>query len=380
METLVILGGATMLFIVVLVNFISILSGFLMLWKVPLAIKGADNVSVKKTVSIIIPARNEENRLPKLLASLSNQSFKPIEVIVVDDESSDRTVAVAKKQGAKVIKKQKRDEWTGKSAVCWSGANEAKGDWLLFLDADTFFETKSSLEQLLVTYQSVGATGILSFQPFHKITNWYENLSAVFNIILMAGMNVFTPLGTQIETAGSFGPCILCEKEEYLIVGGHKAIQGAIMDDLALGEKFRENNFPVHCYGGQGLIQFQMYPEGIKQLAEGWTKSFGTAAQSTHPIVTGLISFWISGAFFTFGSLLVALLANDTSLLIIASLVCTVYALQFYWLARRFGQFSLLILFGYPLFFLFFIGLFVWSLFLTKVLHRVTWSGRKLEV
>ncbi|WP_407371200.1 glycosyltransferase family 2 protein [Carnobacterium sp.] len=369
-----------MLFIVVLVSFISMMSGFLMLWKVPLAIKDTNNSSVKKTVSIIIPARNEEDRLPTLLASLNNQSYKPIEVIVVDDESSDRTVAVAQQQGAKVIKKRKNDEWMGKSAACWSGANEAKGDWLLFLDADTFFEDKTSLEQLLATYQSGDAIGILSFQPFHKITNGYENLSAVFNIILMAGMNVFTPLGTQIETAGSFGPCILCDKEEYFIVGGHKAIKGAIMDDLALGEKFRENNFPVRCYGGRGIIQFQMYPEGIKQLVEGWTKSFGTAAQSTHPLVTSLISLWISGAFFTIGSLIVALLANNTSLLIVASLVCTVFAVQFYWLAHRFGQFSLWILFGYPLFFLFFIGLFVWSLFLTKVLHRVTWSGRKLEV
>lgn len=369
-----------MLFIVVLVSFISVLSGFLMLWNVPLAIKYAGKLSVKKTVSIIIPARNEEYRLPVLLASLNNQSCQPIEVIVVDDESSDRTIAIAQQQGAKIIKKKQSDKWTGKSAACWSGAKEAKGDWLLFLDADTFFETKFSLEQLLMTYQSVGATGILSFQPFHTITKRYENLSAVFNIILMAGMNVFTPLGTKIETAGSFGPCILCTKEEYLIAGGHKAIQGAIMDDLALGRKFSENNFPVRCYGGQGLIRFQMYPEGIKQLVEGWTKSFGTAAQSTHPLVTGLISFWISGAFFTVGSLIVALLANNTSLLIIASLVCIIYAVQFYWLARRFGQFSLWILFGYPLFFLFFIGLFIWSLFLTKVLHRVTWSGRKLEV
>lgn len=369
-----------MLFIVVLVSFISMLSGFLMLWKVPLAVKGAGKFSMKKTVSIIIPARNEENRLPILLASLNNQSYKPLEIIVVDDASSDRTIAIAQQQGAKVSKKKKSEEWTGKSAACWKGAKEAKGDWLLFLDADTFFETKSSLKQLLVTYQSVGATGILSFQPFHKITKGYENLSAVFNIILMAGMNVFTPLGTKIETAGSFGPCILCGKEEYFIVGGHKAIKGAIMDDLALGEKFLENNFPVRCYGGQGLIQFQMYPEGLKQLVEGWTKSFGTAAQSTQPIVTGLISFWISGAIVTCGSLIVALLTNDTSLLLIASLVCIAYAVQFYWLARRFGQFSLSILFGYPLFFLFFIGLFVWSLFLTKVLHRVTWSGRKLEV
>lgn len=380
METLVILGGATMLFIIILLSLISVISGFLMLWKVPLAIKSAGKVSGEKTVSIIIPARNEENRLPVLLESLNNQSYKPVEVIVVDDESSDRTIVVAQQQGAKIIKKQKSDDWTGKSAACWKGAKEAKGDWLLFLDADTFFEDKTSLEQLLATYQYVNATGILSFQPFHKITKLYENLSAVFNIILMAGMNVFTPLGTQIETAGSFGPCILCDKEEYFIVGGHKVIKEAIMDDLALGEKFRENDFPVRCYGGRGLIQFQMYPEGIKQLVEGWTKSFGTAAQSTHPIVTSLISLWISGAFFTIGSLIVALLANDASLVILTSLFCVIYAGQFYWLACRFGQFSLLILFGYPLIFLFFIGLFIWSLFLTKVLHRVTWSGRKLEV
>lgn len=359
---------------------IALVSGFLMLWKVPLALKKDEQISVGKTVSIIIPARNEANRLPKLLNSLKEQSTYNIEIIVVDDDSKDQTVAIAKGYGVQVIERDHSEEDIGKSAACWRGAQKSDGDWLLFLDADTCFEDQFSLQHLLNTYQTVGRNGILSFQPYHKTTKLYENASAIFNIILMAGMNTFTPIGDKLKAAGSFGPCILCTREEYFTVGGHKEIQGAIMDDLALGELYAKNGLPVRCYSGKETISFQMYPEGMKTLVEGWTKSFGTAAQSTHPVVTLVISSWISGSFFSVFALIGALNTSYFSLLLSTSLFCILYLMQFYWLARRVGNFKLYALVLYPIQFLFFIGLFVWSLILTKVFHRVKWRGRNIEV
>ena len=380
MEALVILEMESIVIVFCVLTALALVSGFLMLWKVPLALKKEQQLSFGKTVSIIIPARNEENRLPKLLKSLKEQSVYNIEIIVVDDDSKDQTVEIAKGYGAQVIQRASSEEDIGKSAACWRGAQKSDGDWLLFLDADTCFEDQFSLQHLLDTYQTVGGDGILSFQPYHKITHLYENMSAVFNIILMAGMNTFTPIGDKLKTAGSFGPCILCTSEEYFSVGGHKEIQGAIMDDLALGELFAKKDFPVRCYSGKETISFQMYPEGMKTLVEGWTKSFGTAAQSTHPIVTLMISSWISGSFFSMIALIGALSTTHYSLLVATSLLCILYLTQFYWLARRVGNFKFYALVFYPFQFLFFVGLFVWSLILTKVFHRVKWRGRNIEV
>jgi hypothetical protein len=92
-------------------------------------------------VSIIIPARNEEHNLPRLLRSLAAQPVTPKEIMVVDDGSTDRTAELARQLGATVIPSQPLpDGWRGKTWACHQGANDSTSDRLLFVDADTWFE------------------------------------------------------------------------------------------------------------------------------------------------------------------------------------------------------------------------------------------------
>ncbi|HEV2796960.1 MAG TPA: glycosyltransferase, partial [Nocardioides sp.] len=89
-----------------------------------------------RTVSVVVPARDEERTLPALLASLAGLPLR--EVVVVDDDSGDRTSAVAVAGGARVLGAPARpDGWTGKAWACHTGAESSTGDLLLFLDADT---------------------------------------------------------------------------------------------------------------------------------------------------------------------------------------------------------------------------------------------------
>ena len=122
------------LFIIALAIIImAIVCGFLMLWKIPLLGQTDKELSGQPTISVIIPARNEEGRLQPLLESLQIQSLIPKEIIVVDDESTDKTVQIAKKFGT-IVKQTNVNfqRWKGKSAACWIGSEAATGEWLLF--------------------------------------------------------------------------------------------------------------------------------------------------------------------------------------------------------------------------------------------------------
>lgn len=371
---------------------LSLVSGKMMLWKIPMPISAIEWSGRKdqadtglsqghELVSIVIPARNEEKRIVPLLQSLQNQKHIQFELLVVDDASTDKTAAIARSYGAKVIHNRTLDQqWTGKSAACWAGVQEAEGSLLLFLDADTRMTDETSLARLLATYRQVGSRGILSLQPYHSIKQAYENASAVFNIIVMVGMNVFTVWGNRFKGAGAFGPCLLCSREDYDKAGGHEKIKEAVMDDLALGIAMQEAGLPVHCYGGKGLIDFRMYPEGWLSLWQGWTKSFATASRSTHAAVMTLINLWISGGMVALPFVLAASLYGSPFWVAASLIGYAAYLWQFYRLARRTGRFHFYPFLVYPLLLLFFTILFLWSLYLTKVKRSVVWRGRKLRV
>lgn len=368
--------------IAAIVTLLGVASGLCMFWRLPIpTLTGAKTLGDSVFVSIIIPARNEEKRIVPLLESLSIQKGISFEMIVIDDDSEDFTSDVAHSYQARVIRNAAPEEgWIGKSAACWTGAQAAQGDILLFMDADTAFEKDDSLLRYVTSYVEMGHSGILSLQPYHTVEKFYENASVLFNIIVMAGMNVFTPFGERLKSAGSFGPSILCKRSDYDTSGGHAGIRGAVMDDLALGEAFQEKSLPVRCLSGKGIVRFRMYPEGFRQLLEGWTKNFGTASKSTHAFVMTLVNSWITGGFISTAFLALAASIGSTNWIIVASLLYVLYGIETAWLARRTGNFPLWIFPFYPLLFIFFTVVFLYSLYLTHVRKTVTWRGRDVHV
>ncbi|MCR8848115.1 glycosyltransferase [Rossellomorea sp. SC111] len=350
--------------------------GIIVFWSLPVPGFTSKNTAGLPFLSIIIPARNEEGRITPLLKSLQEQRFKSFEILLVDDDSTDQTVAVAESYGATVLE----NNGAGKSSACWRGAKEAKGAWLLFLDADTKFTSVDGLRNLLHYYQGKGARGILALQPYHTVVRVYEHLSIIFNIIVVVGMNLFTVWGSRFKAAGSFGPCILCNRDDYFLSGGHEKIEGAIMDDLALGEAFLDQNLPVRCLGGKGIISFRMYPEGFGSLIEGWCKSFAVGSKSTHPVVMLMVILWITGSLTTASALISSIIEERTAAMIVSGALYILYAVQTAWFARRVGDFRWWYFPFYPLFFLFFAVIFLYSFVRVNVFHSVKWKGRKIKV
>ncbi|MEM6279950.1 MAG: glycosyltransferase, partial [Verrucomicrobiota bacterium] len=159
---------------------------------VPKLAPGAPKPLVK--VSVIVPARDEEKNLSRLLPSLQDPEFSPHEILVVNDQSSDRTAEVATENGARVIQGKPLPEgWYGKPWACQQGADAAAGDWFLFLDADTVLEPGGLLR---IGQLSKDAGSVHSICPHHRVKVAFEQLSAFFNVIMILGMNAFTWKGS----------------------------------------------------------------------------------------------------------------------------------------------------------------------------------------
>ncbi|QIK37374.1 glycosyltransferase family 2 protein [Caldichromatium japonicum] len=332
------------------------------------------------SVSMIIPARNEEKRLPPLLASLKAQDYPNFEVILVDDDSSDRTAELGEAAGCKTLRlKGPEPGWIGKPHACWSGAQAAQGEVLVFLDADTVLEPEG-LKRIVATHARYG--GLVSIQPYHLMERAYERLSAAFSLIMMAGIRSFTLAGERLPPNGAFGPCMVCARADYFRTGGHRLVCDEIIDDVALARALARRGVPTHNFIGQGVISFRMYPQGIGDLIEGWTKNFARGAMTTDPVMLVLIAAWVSGGMSACDALLDGVRAGDmwTPWATAGAIAYSAYAIQIHWLLHRLGQFGWLTAATYPLFLLFFMAVFARSLYLTLIRNRVAWKGRSIPV
>ncbi|SHK26660.1 4,4'-diaponeurosporenoate glycosyltransferase [Anaerobranca californiensis DSM 14826] len=353
------------------------LCGLWLLFKIPdFTFKNEGLSKEFQDVSIIIPARNEEKNLPKLLGSIREQKINVKEIIVVDDQSIDKTTENAKNYGAKIVKgKPLPSGWQGKSWALWQGVENSSGDILIFLDADTSIE-QDGLVRIYTEFLKEKTP--LSIQPYHKMEKLYENLSAIFNLILMMGTNVFTPLGKRLKPLAFFGPCQIMTKEDYFKVGGHTSAKGSILEDISLGKNFLNAGIPIRCFGGRGAISFRMYPGGIKEIIEGWSKNFASGAGQVGFINLLLITLWVSGMVGVTITTIRTFLVGEYLLEVYGLFL--LYGLQLYWLLSKIGNFSPLIIISFPINLLFFIYVFIRSFIMTFIFKRVNWKGRKIKV
>ncbi len=265
--------------------------GWLLCWRVP-HLPAPGSASPGRRVSVIVPARNEAARLPALLAALSAQTRPADEVIVVDDHSEDATAALAAAAGTHVVAAPQLPKgWTGKTWACSTGAELSTGDVLVFLDADT--EPGADLVARLLAALEDGR-GLVSVMPYHRMQRQYERLSAFFSVISLMGIGAASARRSAPVT-GAYGPCLACNRRDYEAVGGHEAIRGAVVDDVALAQRFRAGGLRVRVAGGRGAIRFRLYGGGLRDLVEGWSKNFASGAGST-PVFRFLLVFaWVIG-------------------------------------------------------------------------------------
>src|SRR5271169_1542970 len=234
-----------------------------------------DTISPRLAVSVIVPARNEEACLGACLQSLVAQNGAAFEIIVVNDHSTDRTREIASSfssAGVRIIDASSVPAgWTGKNNAVTAGSRAARGAWLLFTDADTI-HLPGSLARSLEEAKRHGSA-MLSYSPEQIVKSFWEK--AVMPVIFAELAASFRP--SQVSdpnspAAAANGQYILITRAAYDAVGGHAAIAGSLLEDVALARAVKRSGRKIFFRYGVDAVQTRMY-RTFAQLREGWTKN-----------------------------------------------------------------------------------------------------------
>lgn len=242
--------------------------------------KARDSVSEKPQVSVIVPARNEEACLGSCLQSLVAQTGVRFEIIVVDDGSTDRTREVAESfPGVRVISPEPLSRgWSGKNNALVAGAKEARGEWFLFTDADTFHHPGSLAASVAEAHQQKAA--LLSYSPEQEVHGFWEK--AVMPVIFAELASSYRPSDVSnpaSAAAAANGQHILISRAAYEAVGGHAAVGADLLEDVALARAVKASGRRIFFRYGGDAVRTRMY-RSFAQLKEGWTKNLVLLFQS----------------------------------------------------------------------------------------------------
>ncbi|MFZ0479975.1 MAG: glycosyltransferase family 2 protein [Terriglobales bacterium] len=249
-------------------------------------------------VSIVIPARNEEASLGECLQSLVAQTGVAFEIIVVDDGSTDRTREIAERfSGVQVISPGPFPAgWTGKNNAVIAGAGAARAEWLLFTDADTV-HLPGSLARALAEAKRE-AVDMLSYSPQQVVESFAEKI--VMPIVFAELAAEYPPAKVRDQSSGivaANGQYILVRRAAYDSIGGHTAVAGEILEDVALAKTFRRAGLRIYFRYGGDAVCARMY-RNWEQLREGWTKNlallFPHARRRAFLLAVGWLLAWLT--------------------------------------------------------------------------------------
>jgi len=233
-------------------------------------------------VSIIVPARNEEQNIRRCVESLLEQDYSNYEVIIVDDGSTDATEHIlddltrSHANGKRLWVLQLRDlpaDWAGKPHAIHSGVQEAQGTWLLFTDADTWHAPnalRSAMKQALdekIDLLTLAATQNLP-------TFWDRTLMpmAQLGISMLYPPRLVNDAASPVAIAN--GQYILIRRAVYDQLGGYARpdLRGTLLDDRDLAHAVKKSGFCLRFIDGSGLVPVHMY-QSFSAIWSGWRKN-----------------------------------------------------------------------------------------------------------
>jgi chlorobactene glucosyltransferase len=260
-------------------------------------------------VGVVIAARDEEDDLPGALDSLLAQDLPLREIVVVDGGSKDRTRERVRAYAPRV---RLVDEpplpagWVGKNWACWTGAQATNAPWLLFVDADVRLDRAAV--RTTIAWAERESAALATLAPRVEMVGFWERvvlpLYVQFVLTTFRAPHVNRPTS---RTAMANGQYWLVRRSDYLALGGHRAVRGTVLEDVAIARRFRAAGRTLRVAWAPGLATTRMY-RYRREMFEGILKNVhGTrfsAARQTG-FLAGLVGlFWLPLAVLPFGLLL----------------------------------------------------------------------------
>ena len=244
-------------------------------------------------LTVIVPARNEEDCLGTCLESLVSQSEeifelgKDWELVVVDDHSRDRTREIASSFAVVTVLEAGKLEqgWTGKANAVWTAARRARGRWLLFTDADTIHQP-GDLRRAIHEAERHKA-GMLSYSPRQIVRGLAQRIlmPLVFCELALAypPAKVSSPAERIAAANGQF---LLVEREAYRRLGGHPSVANEVLEDVQLAFLAKRRKIDLRFRYAADAVAAQMY-RSTSAMIEGWTKNLALLFDDAL-----LLAFW----------------------------------------------------------------------------------------
>ena len=273
------------------------------------------NTDFTGLVSVLIPVRNEELNIEFILSDLQKQDYKHIEILVFDDESSDKTGEIVRQfmeqdNRIKLIESAGLPPgWLGKNHACHELSKQAKGKYFLFLDADVRLSKDIIIQSIANSEKhSLGLLSIFPTQEMHTLGEWVT--VPTMNFILLSLLPLILVRKTKYQSlSAANGQFMFFKAANYQPVCPHEKMKGNKVEDIEIARYYKQLNIPIACITGDERISCRMYI-GFNEAVDGFSKNVVSFFGNSFAVA---FLFWLIT---TFGFLVVNA-GTGTSVLIV---------------------------------------------------------------
>lgn len=336
-------------------------------------------------ISVVLPARNEAANIERCVRSLLAQTYPQLEVIVVDDCSTDATPTLLARMAADARLRVVHGSpppagWTGKNHAIATGLPHARGEWLLFVDADVWLHP----DALSAAYLAARANGaaMLSLWARQELNGFWERVAQPVIVGMSHAIDPFQRTSDPRYPNAAFanGKFILADRAAYDHVGGHAAVREEVLEDQKLSGRFKRAGYRMLMMDGTQMFSTRMYTS-LSGLWEGWSKNNFLSLKRSFLMVIGSVAAVYLVAISPFVLAFVALagfkFSQQVSDPLLINLLSIAALLVTRWRSRYYFDTPLRYYLWHPLGGLIFVGIFFNSAYQHTWGRGVTWKGRR---